>query len=98
LAEDGTTGPISELFAAGTTPGHVLDATIASVGPIAPGVMVEFEFELEESDMDSDDDLYFSYASMVVPSVRDLNVYSPCHGRFVDILFRNPNDSSFRVE
>jgi hypothetical protein len=87
LAEDGTTGPISELFAADTIPGHVLDATIASVGPIAPGVMVEFEFELEESDMGSND-LYFSYASMIVPSVRDLNLYSPCHGMFVDILVR----------
>jgi hypothetical protein len=86
LAEDVTTGPISALFAAATTRGRVLDATIESVGPIAPGVMVEFEFELEESDMDSDG-LYFIYVSMVVPSVRDLNVYSPCLSTFwSDIL------------
>lgn len=97
LAEDGATGSISELFAAATIPGHVLDATIASVGPIAPGVMVEFEFEIEESDMGSDD-LYFSYASMIVPSVRHSNEYSQCHGRVVNILVRYPNVSTFRVE
>jgi hypothetical protein len=70
LAEDGATEPISLLFAAGTIPGHVLDATISTMGPISPGTTVEFEFVIEESDM-GNTDLYFSYASMVVPSVRD---------------------------
>lgn len=68
MAEDGDTGPISELFSAATIPGHVLDATIASVGPIPPGTTVEFEFQIDKSDLGSID-LYFSYASMVVPSV-----------------------------
>jgi hypothetical protein len=72
LAEDGTTGPISQLFAAGTIPGRVLDATIATVGPISPGTTVVFEFEIEANDLGSND-LYFSYASMVVPSVRNVN-------------------------
>jgi hypothetical protein len=68
LAEDGTTMPISELFGAGNVPGHVFDATISSAGPLAPGNTVEFEFELNEDEFPMGD-LYFSYASMIVPSV-----------------------------
>jgi hypothetical protein len=68
LAEDGATMAISELFDAGNVPGHLFDATIASAGPLAPGNMVEFEFELNEDDFPMGN-LYFSYASMVVPSV-----------------------------
>ncbi|MGB0715385.1 MAG: spondin domain-containing protein [Phycisphaerae bacterium] len=61
LAEDGSTAPISQLFmdsGFGTA-----QATLDGVGPIAPGETAEFTF-----DIDASGPLYFSYASMIIPS------------------------------
>lgn len=61
LAEDGNTGPISQLFmdsGVGTA-----QATLNAIGPIGPGSSVEHTF-----DIDPTGELYFSYASMVIPS------------------------------
>jgi hypothetical protein len=65
LAEDGNTGPISDLFLA-TTPG--VDATIVSdtgIPPIAPGETATMTFVLDGRDVAN---RYFSYASMIIPS------------------------------
>jgi hypothetical protein len=62
LAEDGTTDPISALFAAA---GRV-DGVITSDGPeppFAPGSTGRMQFSLDPSQ-----NQYFSYASMVIPS------------------------------
>ena len=77
LAEDGVTAAISGEFMAGTA-GRIFDATIASPGPpgprpIAPGETVKFEIDLDKGT----DDLFFSYASMVVPSVSTWNEGRP---------------------
>ncbi|MEM7384248.1 MAG: spondin domain-containing protein [Verrucomicrobiota bacterium] len=64
LAEDGNTGPLSEMFSHSDEEG--MQATIASNGaipPLAPGEKVSHAFQV-----DSDDQRYFSYASMVIPS------------------------------
>lgn len=88
LAEDGTTGDISALFDAGNTAGNVFDATIANPppfpGPIAPGATVELEFTLTADDID--ENLYFSYASMIVPSVRWI-VFVFLDGDVLELLF-----------
>ena len=64
LAEDGSTSAISEAFAAAVSDG--VQATLASnvgIPPLAPGEVVSHAFNI-----DSNDQLYFSYASMIIPS------------------------------
>jgi len=65
IAEDGNTGPISDLFLA-TSPG--LDATIISdtgIPPIAPGETATMTFMLDGREAAN---RFFSYVSMVIPS------------------------------
>lgn len=62
LAEDGTVGPISEAFLA--TDGAVLDGTVGGA-PLCPGMKAAFPFEITAK---PGTPLYFSYASMVLPS------------------------------
>ena len=71
LAEDGATAMISGEFNDGSA-GRIFDATIASPGPpgprpIAPGETVTLDIDLDEGT----EDLFFTYASMVVPSVSE---------------------------
>ena len=61
LAEDGNTGPITDLFAAS---GNGMDATTPG-GPFGPTEQRSFTFVLDDEDVA---DTYFSYASMVIPS------------------------------
>ena len=64
LAEDGSTGPISEAFLAQGF--GAVDATLpGEQGPIAPGATVTQTFVLNPNSPQS---RYFSYASMVIPS------------------------------
>ena len=66
LAEDGTTGPISDLFAASQPNG--IQTTVISGGaipPFAPGDSASITLEL---DANSPQDRYLSFASMVIPS------------------------------
>lgn len=66
LAEDGTTGPISELFTAsgaGSTQGTILADT--GIPPIEPGETATMYVTV---DPDAIDSKYFSYISMVIPS------------------------------
>ncbi len=62
LAEDGATGPISEAFS--TAQPNAPQATLfGPSGPLAPGDRSSITLNV-----DPDRDLYFSYASMVIPS------------------------------
>ena len=62
LAEDGSTAPLSALFAASA--GAITDGTsFGPSGPIAPGQSTTSSFVLDSSQL-----TYFSYASMVIPS------------------------------
>ena len=66
LAEDGTTGPISDLFTVSQPNGTQL--TVISGGaipPFAPGESASITLEL---DANSPQDRYLSFASMVIPS------------------------------
>ena len=64
IAEDGNTGPITQVFAQLVLDG--VDATLAGPGgPIAPGEVARGNFLLDSSNPDH---RYFSYASMVIPS------------------------------
>lgn len=62
LVEDGMTGPLSVEFLA--TDGAVWDATIGSA-PLAPGEMAEVPFVITAQ---VGTPLFFTYASMVLPS------------------------------
>lgn len=67
LAEDGNTGPISELFKNNAVPG--VDATITEPNGFAgapvfdPGSSATFKIDVDENTA-----RYFSYASMIIPS------------------------------
>ncbi len=62
LAEDGSTGPISDAFAQ-TQVGSPQATLVASSGPFAPGDVVSKTFNVDPLR-----DRYLSYASMVIPS------------------------------
>lgn len=62
LAEDGSTGPISDEFAQ-TQPGSPQATFVAASGPFAPGDVVSKTFNVNPLR-----DRYLSYASMVIPS------------------------------
>ncbi len=67
LAEDGNTGPISELFKNNAVPG--IDATVTEPNGFAgapvfePGSSATFKIDVDETTA-----RYFSYASMIIPS------------------------------
>ena len=63
IAEDGNTGPLSDAFA--ENPHAMIDATLAGIGPIAPGARTSANFTI---DLNSPRGRYFSYASMIIPS------------------------------
>ena len=64
LSEDGNASPLSTAFA--TSGAGLVDATIAGPGgPYAPGDSASFEVSF---DIGSTDPIFFSYASMVIPS------------------------------
>ena len=62
LVEDGNNAPITEVFS--KTPGAVWDGTVGSA-PIGPGESVYLPFEI---DIEPGSPLFFSYASMILPS------------------------------
>ena len=62
LVEDGNNGPITEVFS--KTPGAAWDGTVGSA-PIGPGQTVYLPFEI---DVEPGTPLFFSYASMILPS------------------------------
>ena len=64
LAEDGSTGPLSQEFLA--LGAGVVDATLPGpMGPISPGQLAGGSFLLRSTEAQ---DRYFSYASMIIPS------------------------------
>jgi hypothetical protein len=69
LAEDGNTEPLSTLFRSDDSDddGNIVDAT-TSGGNIGPGTAVETCFDFEYDDFNTD--LFLSFASQVIPSVR----------------------------
>ncbi len=65
LAEDGSTGPLSDAFTASGAGGHQTTLLGPVIPPIAPGQSASHVFTLDPG---SASDRYFSYASMVIPS------------------------------
>lgn len=61
LAEDGNTGPISDVFSA-IGAGQTQGALFGPGGPIAPGESATASFTIEDGSR------YFSYGAMVIPS------------------------------
>ena len=82
LAEDGDTSELSDLFDAGN--GGNIDDKTTSGGNISPGDDRKVCFEIDYDDFDQD--LYFSFASQVLPSVRSESVCVCFRGRYLLLL------------